>query len=99
MSAPIPGSDLISYKVKVRYSLGSSPKGKVLLGFDSEDPGSYKMVGEASVERGAGETEVVADIKRPNRSAITVYVNLSEDPHPMRWTPLANDTRQVLIMR
>ena len=98
-SAPIPGGEYTSYKVKVNFSLGSKPKGKVLLGFDSEKPGSYEMVADTSVERGSGEVELVADVKHPNRSVLSVYVNLSEDPHPARWTPLANDTRQVRIMR
>lgn len=98
-SAPISGGEHTSYKVKVSYSLGSKPKGKVLLGFNSEDPRHFKMVADASVERGSGEVELVADVKRPKRSVLTVYVNLSEDPHPYQWTPLANDTRQVRIMQ
>jgi hypothetical protein len=85
--------------VKVNYSLGSKPKGKVMLGFDSEEPENYKMVADASVERGSGEVELVADVKIPKRSTLSVYVNLSEDPHPAQWTPLANDRRQVLIKR
>ena len=98
-SAPGPGGEYISYKVKVSFSLESKPKGKVLLGFDSEDPGRYIMVANESVERGSGVVELVADVKQTKRSVLTVYVNLSEDPHPAGWIPLANDTRQVRIMR
>lgn len=97
-STQTPGGELTSYKVRVHYELGSKPKGKVMLGFDSEGSGAYKMVGNAPVKRGSGEVELLADVKFQNRYAITVYVNLSEDPHPASWQPLASDTRQILLM-
>lgn len=98
-SARIPGGEFTSYKVRVHYDLGSKPKGKVMLGFDSEDSGAYKMLSDASVNHGSGEVELLADVKIKNRSVMTVYVNLSEDPPPASWQPLANDTRQIQVTR
>jgi hypothetical protein len=96
-SAPVPGSELTAYQVKVAFNLESKPKGKVLLGFDNGGPGSYRMLTEATVARGAGEVELRAEIRQPKRTVLSVYVNLSEDPHPERWTPLAEDTREVSL--
>ena len=98
-SARIPRSEFTSYKVKVHYDLVSKQKGKVMLGFDSEEPGAYKMLSDVSINRGSGEVELMADVKDQNRSVITAYVNLSEYPHPSPWTPLANDTLQVRVIR
>lgn len=98
-AAAMPGSEYTSYHVKVGYSLGSTPHGKVLLGFDTDEPGSYKMVADQRVDQGTGEVELMADVKLPRRSVLSIYVNLSPDPHPVQWVPLANDTRQVRILK
>jgi hypothetical protein len=97
-SAKIPGSDITSFRVTASYNLSSCPHGMVLLGFDSEDPGRFKMVSDKKIESGTGEVELLADFKIPKRTVLTVYVNLSEDPHPVRWAPLANDTRQIRVV-
>lgn len=96
-SEEIPDSEYTSYKVRVRYSLRSTEHGLVMLGFDLEEPGRYIMLGEQKVDRGVAEVEVLADVRLPKRNTVTVYTNLSEDPHPSQWTPLAKDSRLLTI--
>ena len=92
-----PDSEFTSYKVKVLYALRNADHGVVMLGFDLEEPRRYIMLGEQKVERAVGEVEVHAEVRLPQRSTVTVYVNLSEDPHPTQWTPLAKDTRLLTL--
>jgi hypothetical protein len=80
----------IAVRVVVDYSLSSKFEGDVLLGFDLHTPNSYVMVGAQRVTKGSGTVEIRAEIKRPERSSVTVYVNLSEYPRPQRWTPLTS---------
>jgi TPR repeat protein len=94
-SAKIPGSDITSFKVRVSYNLASKPHGVVMLGLDLEHPGQFKMLADAKVDRGVGEVELKADVKDLKRSVLTVYANLSEDPHPESWDPLAITTYRV----
>jgi hypothetical protein len=98
-SAKIPGTDLTSYKVRVSYKLASAAHGKVSLGFELNEPKHFKMMSEAKVKKGTGEIEVAAGVKVPARKTLAIYVNLAEDPHPYRWIPLANDTRQVAVVK
>ncbi len=89
----------IAVRVVVDYSLKSKPEGDVLLGFDLRTPKSYVMVGTQRVVNGSGTVEVCAEIMRPERSPVTVYVNLSEFPHPKQWTPLANARKPLALSR
>jgi hypothetical protein len=66
-----------------------------MLGLDLEHPGQFKMLADAKVDRGVGEVELKADVKDLKRSVLTVYANLSEDPHPESWDPLAITTYRV----
>jgi len=97
-SSPVPGGGYTSYKVRAAYTLASAAKGKVGLGFDGDEPGKYRMVNDVTVERGSGEVELIGDVRHPPRRILSIYINLSPEPHPPRWTPLASDTRRIELM-
>jgi hypothetical protein len=90
-----------TFSVTVKYSLGSLPTGNLMIGFNSYSPTMFRMVNEARtpISNGSGEHtwEVEANVADWGRAgSFTVYVNISEDPIPPSWRPLANDT-YVLI--
>ncbi len=93
------GSDITTFRVRIGYSLIGKAHGVIMVGFDENEPRHYFMKAQTGVEQGTGEVELVAAVNVANRSVLTVYSNLSEDPHPSRWNPLASDTVQVTIHR
>lgn len=89
-------------QVDVKYKLVSKSRGKLMIGLDLRETGRFRMLGEIEqiVEPGSGrhtfQTTLTAE-QWSGDKPFSVYVNLSEFPHPNRWTPLAND-REVLLL-
>lgn len=84
------------FVVEIDYELASTPQGELYIGFNSYKVNSFRMVSEAThiVEKGAGThtfnvTELATDWLETGD--FKVYVNMSESPHPIRWTPLVSD--------
>lgn len=96
-STKIPDNEFTSFRVRVAYSLRSTERGVVMLGFDLETPGQYIILGQQEVKQGLGEVELVADVRLPKRSTVTVYADLSEVDHPPEWTSLASASRALTI--
>jgi hypothetical protein len=86
--------------VRVRYTLGSYPQGIIQLGFNLNAPDKFRVVIEQRIGRGRDEIELSATIT-PTAPAegrkFRAYVNLSPDPHPSPWTPLAVDIKPIEI--
>jgi len=68
-----------------------------MIGFNTEDIDEYIMLSGATVivDKGSGiHTFDITTIAKDWMSDgdFKVYVNLSENPHPPTWSPLASDT-------
>lgn len=98
-SAKIPDSEYTTYKLKVVYSLRSADHAVVMIGFDLEEPGRFIILGQQEVKKGSGEVEIRADVRLPDRSTVTVHADLSRAHHPLEWTSLANDSRELPISK
>jgi hypothetical protein len=86
------------FVVSVEYELVSKDSGEVMIGFNTDEVGRYRMISEATVlvAKGSGDHQFnVSALARDWGTAgdFSVYVNLSEHPHGVSWTPLATDIR------
>lgn len=91
-----------TYAVDVSYTLASKPAGLLMIGFNTSVVGSFNMISaqDFAVGQGSGtHTFTVTTIPQdwaPN-GTFQAYVNLSENPHPPTWTPLATDYAPISI--
>lgn len=97
-----PNSDLedgvlYNFSVDIAYQLATVAEGELLIGFNTRSVTSFDMLSSAEiiVEKGSGQHtfEVSASAQDwGSDGSFKVYVNISEHPHPARWTPLASDS-------
>ena len=86
-----------NFTVKIEYDLVTINSGMLMIGFNTEDIDEYIMLSGATVivDKGSGvHTFDITTIAKDWMSDgdFKVYVNLSENPHPPTWSPLASDT-------
>jgi len=89
-----------AFAVEVSYSLASIENGLLMIGFNYEEVDKYYMIDEYSVSRGSGThtfNVTVTPVDWGIDGSFEVYVNVSENPHPSPWTPLANDFRVISV--
>ena len=84
------------FVVKVEYELSSADSGEVMVGFNTDEVGRFRMIKSATalVIKGSGEHQFnITTVTKDWGVAddFKVYVNLSEHPHGPSWTPLATD--------
>ena len=97
MDNVLPG-ETVEFSIEVEYSLGSVPDGVVGIGFNTTKVDSYNMLDNQIVSRGTGT--IVFDVSvEPvdwgETGEFSVYVNISEYPHPESWTPLESDIMEI----
>lgn len=100
-----PSSDLedgveYNFIVEIEYDLATVSSGILMIGFNTDEINKYVMVSEASyiIEKGTGfHTFDIETIAKDwiNAGDYKVYVNLSENPHPPEWSPLATDSESL----
>lgn len=104
MISVTPSSGLIDgvdteFKVVVKYNLYSYTQGVLKIGFNNgESINSFRIVNNADflVNKGFETHEFNVTVKPKDwgsQGDFSVYVNISEYPHPSTWTPLDGDTR------
>ena len=87
-----------NFTVVVEYNLISRDTGLLMIGFNNGDEiGIYHMISNAShiVNKDSGKHTFNVNTLTKNwgtQGNFTVYVNISEYPHPNPWTPLDTDT-------
>jgi len=88
-----------NFTVVIEYNLYSYTQGEVQVGFNNgESINSFRIVNNAEflVNKGSGTHEFNVTVKPKDwgsQGDFSVYVNISEYPHPSTWTPLDGDTR------
>ena len=90
-----------NFIVNIEYDLVTVNSGMLMIGFNTEEIGKFYMLSEATeiVSKGSGvHTFDITTIAKDwmSEGDFQVYVNLSENPHPSTWAPLATDV-MVLI--
>ena len=90
------------FVITVEYELASTDSGEVMVGFNTDEVGRFRMISSATalVAKGSGEHQFnVTTVTKDWGVAgdFKVYVNLSEHPHEPSWTPLANDIRMLTL--
>jgi len=85
-----------NFNVEIEYDLVTVNSGFLMIGFNTENIDEYDMLSEASVIVDKGSGVHTFDITTRAKDWMSegdfeVYVNLSENPHPPTWTPLASD--------
>ncbi len=85
-----------NFIVEIEYELVTVNSGMVMIGFNTVEVGKFYMLSEATeiVSKGSGvHTFDVTTIAKDwmSEGDFQVYVNLSENPHPSTWAPLATD--------
>jgi len=86
--------------VRVGYTLGSCPQGIIQLGFNLHTPGTFNMVGRQRIGPGSGEIELsamIAPTVPAEGNRFKAFVDLSPDPHPSNWLPLATATKPLEV--
>jgi len=88
-----------NFTVVIEYNLYSYTQGEVQVGFNNgESINSFWVVSNADflVNNGSGTHEFNVTVKPKDwgsQGDFSVYVNISEYPHPSTWTTLDGDTR------
>ena len=85
-----------NFIVNIEYDLVTVNSGMLMIGFNTEEVGKFYMLSEATeiVSKGSGvHTFDITTIAKDwmSEGDFEVYVNLSENPHPSSWAPLATD--------
>lgn len=85
-----------NFIVNIEYDLVTVNSGMLMIGFNTEEVGKFYMLSEATeiVSKGSGvHTFDITTIAKDwmSEGDFEVYVNLSENPHPSTWAPLATD--------
>ena len=85
-----------NFIVDIEYDLVTVNSGMLMIGFNTEEVGKLYMLSEATeiVDIGSGvHTFDITTIAKDwmSEGDFQVYVNLSENPHPSTWAPLAAD--------
>ena len=85
-----------NFIVNIEYDLVTVNSGMLMIGFNTEEIGLFHMFSEATeiVSKGSGvHTFDITTIAKDwmSEGDFEVYVNLSENPHPSSWAPLATD--------
>ncbi len=85
-----------NFSVIVEYNLVTVNSGILKIGFNTEAVNSYSMISDADfiVDKGSGTHTFNVTVTAKDWLSdgdFIVYVNLSENPHPATWTPLASD--------
>ena len=85
-----------NFIVNIEYDLVTVNSGMLMIGFNTEEIGLFTMLSEATeiVSKGSGvHTFDITTIAKDwmSEGDFEVYVNLSENPHPSSWAPLATD--------
>jgi hypothetical protein len=89
-----------TFSVDVSYSLASKSSGVLMVGFNTSSVNGYSMISsqEFVVAQGSGTHTFTATAIPADWGAtgtFGAYVNISENPHPVPWTPLAGDTKTI----
>ena len=90
------------FVVIVEYELVSADSGDVMIGFNTNEVDRFAMISNATalVLKGSGEHEFNVNVMPVDWDVagdFKLYVNLSEHPRGLSWTPLATDI-QVLTL-
>lgn len=94
LKASAPG--FVVFSVVTDYTLASAAEGNVALALDLL-PGSATLVTEQRVARGRGSVELLAEIKRTERTLQAVSVSLTEYPGGTPRKILASQIRTVAL--
>jgi len=102
--SPLQEGERQEVEITLEYELVSRSAGRIYIGFNTDTPKGFTLVPnvEAAVERGKGRVVLKAKVVPRYWGDLTffqAFANLSEDPHPKTWTPLATDSVPVEIRR
>ena len=86
-----------NFVVEIEYELVTFNSGMLMIGFNTVEVGKFYMLSEATEIVSKGSGVHTFDITTRAKDWMSggdfkVYVNLSENPHPSPWSPLATDT-------
>ena len=92
-----------NFVVDIEYTLATAKSGVLTIGFNTESAESHSMIYnvEEIIEKGSGShTFNVSTIAKDwgNEDDFKVNVNISKNPHPSNWTPLAYDFMPLYFM-
>jgi hypothetical protein len=96
------GGDTVEFRAVLDWDLRSKDSGEIDLGFnDLEQASLYRLVDSSTfvVARGAGSREIALRTVVKDWGAASdyrIHAILSEHPHGLAWSPLA-ETQRVLI--
>jgi len=91
-----------SFAVEVSYSLATKDSGLLMVGFNTNQVDSFSMISSQThtVAKGSGTHTFIATatpVDWGTAGTFQAYVNLSENPHPLPWTPLAGDKKTISV--
>jgi len=89
-----------TFAVDVSYTLASKNSGMLMIGFNTTAVGSYSMLGspQPTVVKGSGTytfNVTATPVDWGSTGSFQAYVNLSENPHPATWVPLAGEVKAI----
>ncbi len=91
-----------SFAVVVSYSLATKNSGMLMIGFNTASANSYTLLPnpQPTVLKGTGTYTFNVTATPTDWSpagTFQVYVNLSENPHPASWVPLASASKAIAL--
>lgn len=90
------------FMIQTSYNLVSKTSGEINIGFNTSDATSYSLISSQKqiVSPGSGTVTFTVPVTPVNWGSSTpffAYVNLSENPHPASWTPLASSSMPISL--
>ncbi len=88
----IAGTDT-TFDVTVSYTLISKDSGEINIGFNNYNVEGFGMIDKQIVSKGSGAAHFSVKVTPVNWGTsgdFQCLVNLSENPHPQSWSPLAS---------
>jgi len=91
-----------SFTVNFDYQLTTKDNGIIYLGFNISGPDAFTLTSSITVTRGTRSdslTASAAPVAYPSPGSFAAYLNLSEYPHPVEWTPLSSSTVPIVVVQ
>ena len=90
----------VEFTFDLEYKLESAEEGSINIGFNTDNPNSYRTSESEIVKKGSGTVTIKVKtvvVDWGKRGRFTAFVNLSKHPHDLNWQPLDSHVREIPV--
>jgi hypothetical protein len=97
---PVAAGVETEFRIRVEIALESADDAQVYIGFNTESPGTYRMVASRQLRRGRQQVTFavsIAPVNWSDRGDFGVMANVSLARNGSRWTPTASVRKTITV--